>query len=153
MDHPKIPELRNLTSPLLQFFLVKPDGHIKRALFERNLDCPLLLVTWIKDESGRKVALDYVDVHPTFKRQGWDSLESLYIAEDRAEDFASYVKWSDHANALAEACAEHEPLPVDYLPDEVLRRRREYKTQAAKIKLPPPKKRKADKGDKGEVKP
>ncbi len=135
MDHAKIPELRNLTSPLLQFFVVMPDGHIKRCLFERNLDCPLLTVEWQRDASGRKVALLSVDVKPSLRRQGWIGLEDLYIAEDRAEDFTSYVQWSDHANDVPGADA----LGEEYLPDEVLRRRRDFKKEQRKIVLRPAK--------------
>lgn len=144
MDHPKLPELRTLVSPLLQFFLVMPDGHIKRALFERNLDCPLLRVEWVKDEGGRKVALDSVDVAISLRRQGWLPLEEVYAAEDRLEDFASYVQWSDHANDVPGS----DLIGDEYLPDEVLRRRRDFKREQKKVKLAPPKRAKAAKAGK-----
>lgn len=149
MEKPEIVPLRSLTSPLLQFFLVMPNGHIKRALFERNLDSPLLFVKWGKDKYGRKATLEYVDVDPVLAKDGFVSLESLYEAEDRLEDFASYVKWSDHANSVPGV----KQIDDAYLPDEVLRRRREHKAALTKLELPPPKRgkrAKAKDGDKGD---
>jgi hypothetical protein len=139
MEAPKIIPLRDLHSPLQQFFVVMPDGHIKRVLFERNVESVILDVRWGKDKYGRKSTLEFVEVDLAFKREGWVSLESLYEAEDRLEDFAEYVKWSDHANAVPGV----KPIDDEYLPDEVLRRRREHKKSLQSVALKPPKRRKA----------
>lgn len=143
----QVPALRTIYTPLQQCFLVKPDGHIKRALFERNLECPLLIVRWLVDpDTKRRVGIGSITLDPSLEAEGWSMLRDLYAAEDRLEDFAEYVKWSDHANTVPGV----KPIDDEYLPDEVLRRKRDHKAAQQAISLKPPKRRKAkdDKTDK-----
>lgn len=143
MEHPNLPALRTLSSPLLQFFVVMPNGHIKRCLYERNLNCGQLYVKWQVDDLGRKIALLHVEVDPAYAKSGWVALEDLYRAEDRLEDFAEYVKWSDHANSVPGT----DQIPDEYLPDEVLRRRKDYVKAQRKVELKAPKRKRAAKGE------
>jgi hypothetical protein len=113
-----------------------PSGHVKRCLFERNITCPFLFVQWDVDpQTQRPVRLSHLSVNPAFARLGYTSLEDLYEKEDRLEDFAEYVKWSDHANNVPGT----DPLPPEYLPDEVHRRVKEWPKLRKRVDLKPPK--------------
>lgn len=136
MELPSVPALRTLESPLLQYFVVMPSGHIKRCIFERNITCPYLVIRWDYDkQTNRPIGLKHVSIDPVWEGLGWSSLEDLYRREDRLEDFAEFVKWSDHANSVGGV----DPIPNEYLPDEVLRRQREWPKLRKRIELKPPK--------------
>lgn len=140
MDGQKLPSLRGLDTPLLRFHVVSPDGRIKTVLFERNLRSPILTVEWGGEDEHRPTELVSVEVRKSLRREGWAALEDLYRAEDRLEDFESYRKWEIHASTVPGV----PPISEEYLPDEVLRRRAEYRSKQIAISLPPPKRRKKE---------
>lgn len=126
-------------TPLIRFYAVTPDGRIKTIRYERNVSSPLLRQVWGLVNSRPTILLN-VELSYTAKELGYGDLLKMLQDEDREEDFAAIVQWYE----LAEGASGIDPLPDDYLPDALLRRRLEGKKKLAP-KLPPPKKRKPSK--------
>lgn len=118
-------------------FVVTPEGRIKTCYFERNLACALLHVEYHKGQGGRVTGIARVSIPHTFAVQGYALLRDLYAQEDRLEDWDSFLLYQ------VQARKRHllEPIDDDYLPDEVLRRRKEAVAVQKKSELPEPKRK------------
>lgn len=128
----RVPEQRDFTDPLLRFLMVTPTGEIKTIYYERNVATPLLQCAWIVS-GDRRVGLAHVEPSFWAKSAGYSDLLALLQAEDREEDFDAILQWYE----IARMNPMIDPLPAEYLPDEVLRRRA-LKTQRVAPQLPPP---------------
>lgn len=123
-------------------FVVTPEGRIKTCYFERNLACALLHVEYVRDQgTGRIIGISRVTVPHAMAVQGFVLLRDLYEQEERMEDWESFLLYQ------VQARKRHITVDIadEYLPDEVLRRRREWVEVEKKLELPEPKRKRAGK--------
>lgn len=137
------PGIRMHNDPLLMDWVVTPAGYIRTVYYERNVSPALLHIERAQQEMGRVGAIEDVNVPAALRRAGYVLLRDLYEAEGRLDDWESFQLYQRQ-------CRKHhitEEIGDEYLPDEVLRRRKEHQALAGKPQLPPPSRKKAKKAE------
>lgn len=135
---------------LLVEYVVTPSGQIKSCYYERNVQPALLHMQWIKAKDGHRIiGVSKISVPERDAKDGYVLLRDLYEAEGRMQDFEAFKLYK------VQAVKRHVTVDIDdaYMPDEVLRRRRDYVKQQRTLELPPPQPRAEKKAGKSRAQP
>lgn len=115
-------------------------GDIREVLFAKNIESPLLLVTYDTTEGGKvRNRITAISIHPHYGRKGWATMRDLYAQDPEKskhwEDWVSF-KEAQTANQLGMQGVE---FPDEMLPKRVLELRAiAEKTEQEKTSWQPP---------------
>lgn len=119
-----------LTKPKIAF-IVDPKGRIRPVRYSYHQHSPILDVEAATDrvgssslKPGKPVAMRRPPIRAKKHQEGYRYLEDLYADDGNPAGMAVYLQWQ----AAVERGDNGAPkrLPDEYLPSEVLRRRKEY---------------------------
>lgn len=128
----KFNQLRTIHDGLTPVYVATESGRIKTVYVAQNVRSPAITGQEIR-VNGRVTELHGIRISAQYAELGWSLLEDLYQSEDRMVDWSSFVEYMRQCKSR-----NLPPIGDEYLPDEVLRRRREHPILSTTIDLPPP---------------
>lgn len=130
-DYHMVGKLRGANDALGTWILVDADGRLRRLWYGPNVTSDALDFDVVNDRnSERPIGCKNVDASKKFQRElGWVSLVDLYEQEDETPERWETV-WNLYASTPKKTPVKH--VPDEWLPKEVLARRKAAKERVAK---------------------